>query len=502
MSAELSASNVRLLIIDDQIGEANSSHQRAFLRAYTHPGFEFHFESCAGDKHHDSAKALETLHDHPETDLVLLDVKFGREDDRLGYEILPLMTAHFPSIPVLMMSSVDRDVESLGRCLEDGAVGFVPKGQKPEAFRKAIIQALTIARSHVLLGQSAPLRDLRRQAARLSPYDQIPVLIVGERGTGKDGVARYIHHSGPRSHGPFVAVNCAAFPESLIESELFGAEKGAYTGANTTRIGYLERAKGGVLFLDEIGNMALSVQAKLLRVLQDKMFRRVGVSEEELTADIQLLCATNVDPEVLIHEGKLREDFYDRIAAVIVHTPPLRECISDLAELANHFLQELGLKETKNISRAALQAMMDYSWPGNMRELRRTIQAAVVLSEQASEITLDHLPVVISKKSHTPIASSSQLTPGIASLSDDPVRWPQERLLHELTMAVEAKRRIKVYKGNQWKAEFMRLMYPECMAANAKGFNDLIRRLTKGPWGDSSLAKNKELRQLFEELRA
>ena len=321
---------VKILVIDDQIGETNSPHQRSFLRAYAHSPLEFYFESCGDGNRYTPDKAIQALHEHPETDLVLLDIKFGGEDDRLGYKILPLLTAQFPSIPVLIMSSVDRDVESLGRCLEDGAVGFITKNQNPDAFKTAVTQALAIARSHVLLGQSTLLRELRRQAARLSPYDQIPVLIVGERGTGKDKVARYIHHSGPRSHGPFVAVNCAAIPESLVEVELFGAEKGAYTGAVAIRIGYLERASGGVLFLDEIGNMAVAAQAKLLRVLQDRTFRRVGVSEYEITADIQLICATNIEPNTFIREGKLREDFYDRIAAVTIFTPPLRDCISDL----------------------------------------------------------------------------------------------------------------------------------------------------------------------------
>ena len=216
---------IRTLVIDDQIGEANSPHQRAFLRAYGQPPLEFCFESCASAGRYDATKAVHAVHDHPETDLVLLDIKFGSEDDRLGYKILPLLSAQFPAIPVLIMSSVDRDIESLGRCLEDGAVGFVSKDQKPEAFQKAVDLALKMARSHVLLGQSPPLRELRRQAARLSPYDQIPVLIVGERGTGKDKVARYIHHAGPRAHGPFIAVNCAAIPEMLVEAELFGAER-------------------------------------------------------------------------------------------------------------------------------------------------------------------------------------------------------------------------------------------------------------------------------------
>lgn len=491
-----------ILVIDDQIGEPNSVHQKSFLRAYGRLPFQFSFETCAVSGRYKAEKAIQSLKENPDTDLVLLDIKFGANDDRLGYKILPLLTSQFPSVPVLILSSVDRDIESLGRCLEDGAVGFISKSQTTDSFQKAIEQALAIAHSHVLLGQSGPLRELRRQAARLSPYDQIPVLIVGERGTGKDAVARYIHHSGPRNQGPFVAVNCAAIPETLIESELFGAEKGAYTGASTTRIGYLERARGGVLFLDEIGNMALSAQATLLRVLQDKKFRRVGVTEEELTADIQLICATNVEPAVLIREGRLKEDFYDRIAAVTIQTPPLRDCISDLPELAGHFLYELDLKEKKTISAEAMKALQGYSWPGNMRELKRTIQSAVVLSEQSGKITPAHLPSNVLKKniSNGYASNGSNSIPSL--LPDDPAQWARERLLVELRMAVAAKKRIQGYKGNLWKAEFMRQMYPECRAANAKGFNDLLRRLTKAPWGDPSFADDKEMRLLIEELQA
>jgi len=490
-------STVRILVVDDQIGEANSPHQRAFLRAYAHPPFEFHFESCAADGRYDSAKAVQALHNHPETDLVLLDIKFGSEDDRLGYEILPLLTAQFPAVPVLIMSSMDRDIESLGRCLEDGAVGFVTKDQKPEAFQKAIDQALTIARSHVLLGQSAPLRELRRQAARLSPYDQIPVMIVGERGTGKERVARYIHHNGSRSSGPFVAVNCAGLAESLLEAELFGAEKGAYTGATETRVGYLERANHGVLFLDEIGNMPLSTQVKLLRALQDKSFRRVGVSEVELTSDFHVICATNVEPAELIAKGRLREDFYDRVAAVMVRTPPLRDCRGDIPELANHFLRELGLQNKKRLSSKVLRTLNDYSWPGNVRELGRVLQQAVVFAEKASVIEMVHLP-----DKYRPVAARAVKHPAeTVTLSADSSAWPRERLLGELRLCIEAKNRIQRYKGKQWKAEFMRLLYPDCKAQNAKGFNDLIRRLTKGPWGLRNWTHDPSVSALLNELQ-
>ena len=256
-----------------------------------------------------------------------------------------------------------------------------------------------------------------------------------------------------------------------------------------------------MLFLDEIGNMALPAQAKLLRVLQDRTFRRVGVSEEDLTADIQLICATNVEPETLIRQGKLREDIYDRVAAVTISTPPLRDCMSDLTELAKHFLRELGLVGKKRLSRPALHAMKEHSWPGNMRELRRVVQEAVVRSEQSAEITLEHLPPSVAKKARQMATRSTGSAIDEVALPDDSTEWPRERLLAELQIAVAAKRRIQAYKGSQWKAEFMRLLYPNCKAANAKGFEDLIKRLTKGPWGDPDLTTDDRASSLLNLLR-
>jgi DNA-binding NtrC family response regulator len=489
-----------ILVLDDELGVAGSPHQSAFRRAYRNLPFDFLFESCRFGTNFNVGLGIDALRAHANCDLVLLDLRFGETQDRFGYEILRELTARFSSVPVLMMSSVERDVDALSQCLAEGAVGFVNKNQSPESFLHSVEQALSIAHSHVLLGQSSPLRELRRQAARLSPYDQIPVLIVGERGTGKERVARYIHHNGPRSQGPFVPMNCAGLADSLLEAELFGAEKGAYTGADTARMGYLERANGGVLLLDEIGNMPLAMQAKLLRVLQDFSFRRVGVSANEVTVDFQVLCATNERPQDLIREKRLREDLYDRLAAVTIQTPPLRECRGDIPELARHFLRELGVLERKEISAETLAALGEYEWPGNMRELRRVLQEAVVVSEVSSVIEPRHLPQRIRARD----CAIARVTPELGGhgtlLPNDPAEWPQERLLAELRMATEARERVQRYKGAHWKAEFMRLMYPECKARNAKGFNDLVRRLTKGPWGSAHLEGVEEARRLLREL--
>ena len=226
---------ITILLIDDQIGEEGSAHHRAFLRGHGGLPFQFCFCSARSGKGYSVKAALDYLAELPKVDLVLLDLRFGERDDRLGLNILSEISKRYLGLPVLILSSVERDVSVLGHCLEEGALGFVEKTASSSVFKAAVDRALEMARSYVLIGQSSALRELRRQAARLSPYDQIPVLITGERGTGKERVARYIHHNGPRQSGPFVAVNCAAIPETLIEGEFFGSEKGAYTGSTSRR---------------------------------------------------------------------------------------------------------------------------------------------------------------------------------------------------------------------------------------------------------------------------
>jgi DNA-binding NtrC family response regulator len=496
MSIVSSANQRTILVVDDQIGATGSLQQKGFLRNYDALPFHFVFESCEAQGGYAVEPALAVVAREDDVTLVLLDLSFGPDDLLLGLDILQQLTARFPSLPVLIMSALERDVDMLGRCLEDGAVGFVEKHRTPEYLRRAIEQAVALMESNVLLGQSAPLKELRRQAARLSPYDQIPVVVLGERGTGKERVARYIHQSGPRRQGPFVAVNCAGVPDALFEAEFFGAEKGAYTGADVQRKGYLERAHGGTLFLDEVGTLPLAMQAKLLRVLQERKFGRLGSSHEDLSSAFQLISATNSVPEELVASGQLREDFYDRIAAVTIHTPPLRACLSDLPLLASHYLQKL-VGDRKSLAESTLSVMMTYQWPGNVRELQRVIQEAVVRSEDSSVLAIEHLPARLSP---TAIAKS----PEAVEAPEPPggKDWHRQRLLAELRLAVEAKRTIAEYKGRQWKAEFMRVMYPHAKAQNAKGFADLIKRLTSGPWGDPDAHSDSEMRSLLNELQS
>lgn len=235
---------------------------------------------------------------------------------------------------------------------------------------------------HEMLGESRPLRELRRLLGKLAPTES-PVLIRGESGTGKELVARTLHNQSHRRSKPFVAINCAAIPEHLIQSELFGYEQGAFSGAHERRIGRIEAADGGTLFLDEIGDLPLDTQANLLRFLQDKQIERMG-GRESVAVDVRIVAATHVDLEAAIRKKRFREDLYYRLNVLQVGTAPLRERHGDLALLANHFAhfysQETG-RRARNFSQDALVAMGKHDWPGNVRELANRVRRGLVLAE-------------------------------------------------------------------------------------------------------------------------
>lgn len=233
-----------------------------------------------------------------------------------------------------------------------------------------------------IIGSSPTMRTIHTSTAKVAETD-VPVLILGESGTGKELVANAIHRLSARKKGPFSAINCGAIPETLLESELFGNEKGAFTGASTNRRGKLEYAQGGTLFLDEIGDLAPGVQVKLLRFLQEKVIERVG-GREPISVDCRVVAATNRDLEKAVKENRFREDLYFRLAVLKIVLPPLRERGSDVIEIATHlvdsFSKELK-RPPKKFSRPALEAMQKYNWPGNVRELQNKIRRALVLAE-------------------------------------------------------------------------------------------------------------------------
>ncbi|MGE0639431.1 MAG: sigma 54-interacting transcriptional regulator [Thermoanaerobaculia bacterium] len=251
--------------------------------------------------------------------------------------------------------------------------------------------------AHRALGRSPAWKKVLSDALQVAATEST-VLVTGESGTGKEVVARFLHRGSPRARGPFVALNCAALPEQLLESELFGHERGAFTGALQARTGRIEQAAGGLLFLDEIGEMAPALQAKLLRVLQEREFQRVGGSRT-LKADVRVVAATNRDPRRAMERGEFREDLYYRLSVFEIHLPPLRERPDDILVLAEAFLEEIGAsigRPAAGISEDAREQLLAHSWPGNVRELRNAIERAVILC-RGGLVTREHLPLSLAR---------------------------------------------------------------------------------------------------------
>lgn len=249
-----------------------------------------------------------------------------------------------------------------------------------------------------MFGESNQTKALRRLIARIAPTDT-PVMIRGESGSGKELVARALHTQSPRKDAPFIAMNCGAIPEQLIQSELFGHEKGAFTGAHQRKVGRIESAHSGTLFLDEIGDLPLELQANLLRFLQEKQIERVG-SHETLSVDVRVLAATHVDLEAAVREGRFREDLYYRLNVLEIHTTPLRERTTDIIPMARHFahlyIAETG-RRPRNFSPGAIQALLRHDWPGNARELANRVRRGMVLADgreiEASDLGLETTPL-------------------------------------------------------------------------------------------------------------
>src|SRR5438270_1264496 len=305
-------------------------------------------------------------------------------------------------------SYTEADVPAARRIADLVALAFAHERLAEEARRRAEAQERAIqlegrvarltaeldaAEGHRAIGTSKPWREVLTQAAKVAPAETT-VLLTGESGTGKEVVAHLIHRGSRRAEGPFVALNCAALPEALLESELFGYEKGAFTGAVSARAGRLEQAGGGTLFLDEVGEMSPAVQAKFLRVLQEREFQRLG-GTRTLKADVRVVAATNRDLKAAMTQGAFRKDLYYRLHVFAIHLPPLRERPEDILPLLEHFLSQLGPvvigRPAAGISREAREQFLGYAWPGNVRELRNAVERALILCE-GGLINPEHLP--------------------------------------------------------------------------------------------------------------
>jgi DNA-binding NtrC family response regulator len=355
------------------------------------------FEKHSADVAENGLAGLEKI-DATHFDLVFCDIKMEGLD---GMEVLKKVHTEHPDIPVVMISghgTIDIAVESI----KLGAYDFIAKPLDlnrilitvKNALDKTVLVQETkslkkkIENKYQMIGESAPLGDIRQMISKVSTTDA-RVLITGGNGTGKELVARAIHDQSNRVTGPFVEVNCAAIPSELIESELFGHEKGAFTSAIKQRKGKFEQAENGTIFLDEVGDMSLSAQAKVLRALQEHKISRVG-GDGDITINVRVIAATNKDLKEEIAAGRFREDLYHRLSVILIKVPSLKDRKDDIPMLADHFLKDICLEmgmQKKDIDADAIEMLKTYSWTGNIREFRNVIERLIILSEKT--ITID-----------------------------------------------------------------------------------------------------------------
>ncbi|MFN8586450.1 MAG: sigma-54 dependent transcriptional regulator [Candidatus Eisenbacteria bacterium] len=384
-----------LLIVDDERSLRFSIGEWARDEGYTP------HEAATG------REALEAIREQG-VDAVLLDLKLGDED---GLKLLKAIRELDATVPVVMLTG-HGTVEHAVRAIKMGAYDFMLKPPDLDHLGVVLERALEHARlrrevdhlrastasAQPIVGDSPTLAKALQRLERAAKSGTSTVLIRGETGSGKELMARYLHDKSARASGPFIELNCSAIPEQLLESELYGHERGAFTDAKRFKKGLFELADGGTLFLDEIGEMAPQLQAKLLRVLETRTFRRVG-GHADITVDVRVVAATHRDLSKMVAEGRFREDLYFRLNVVPVEIPPLRERAGDVAKLAEHFVarfcRELG-RPLVRVDERALALMLAYAWPGNVRELKNVIER-VVLLEADEEILPEHLPAEMSR---------------------------------------------------------------------------------------------------------
>jgi DNA-binding NtrC family response regulator len=324
-------------------------------------------------------------------DVVLCDIKMPKLD---GIEFLQKASEHNPDVPIIMISG-HGNIETAVEAVKKGAYDFI---QKPPDLNRLLITIRNakerntlvsetkslkrrVTRVQDMIGESAPIKKIKETIAKVAPTEA-RIMITGENGVGKELVARWIHEKSNRADGPLVEVNCAAIPSELIESELFGHEKGSFTSAIKQRIGKFEQANGGTLFLDEIGDMSLSAQAKVLRALQEGKITRVG-ADKDISVDVRVIAATNKDLLKEVEEKRFRLDLYHRLGVILIHVPSLNERRDDIPLLVDRFLQDIcndyGIAP-KAISDDAVKQLQGYNWTGNVRELRNVVERLVILS--------------------------------------------------------------------------------------------------------------------------
>ena len=426
--------SARILVVDDDLGI-----RETLEGVLTDEGHRVRTASTR-------VEALGLLRSHP-ADLVLLDLKMP---DVTGFDLLCEIRSAVPETPIVMLTAYGT-IKTAVDAIKLGASDFVTKPFNLDEVRRVIRSCCqptdsdagrrlhgargphTIPPKPVftkMVGASEAMRQVYDIVFRVAAHD-VTVLITGESGTGKELVAEAIHHNSHRSEGPLVKLNCAALPETLLESELFGHEKGAFTGAGEQRVGRFELAERGTLFLDEISSTSPSMQAKLLRVLQEGEFERVG-GKHVLHANARIVAATNRDLKDLVERGLFREDLYYRLNVVPIELPPLRERKSDICLLVQHFIGELNAafgKSFAGVSEDAMGILVDYLWPGNVRELRNVLAKAMLLGDepyiQAVDLLLEP-PAAEPPMAHVPPAGSAEGSQASLSERDAIIQALQE----------------------------------------------------------------------------
>jgi two-component system response regulator AtoC len=379
-------------------------------------------------------------------DLILLDVRLPDMD---GLDAIPRCRDLAPETPIIVMTAHGTRQIAMN-AITRGAYDFFTKPLKMPEFQVVVSRALDRRRLQQqvkvlregqvaggfeeLIGKSESLKRVTDMANRAAPTD-LTVLIHGESGTGKELMARAIHRLSVRKEGPFIPVNCAAIPEGLLESELFGHERGAFTGAIRARPGRFELAREGTLFLDEIGDMPVAMQAKILRVLQERQFERVG-GTRAIDADVRVIAATHQDLESLAGEGRFRSDLFYRLQGVRLVMPPLRERIDDLPLLVTHLLERAAQRlwrQPATVSTEALRCLWTYPWPGNIRELQHVLEGAMVLSDGV--ILPEHLPPAVQRGAKTPATGDPTAPVVTGSLDEALEEWERRAILDALQKA-------------------------------------------------------------------
>lgn len=432
-------SGERILVVDDEQEILVSCFKILRDRGYQ-------VSTCA-----DGTEALACLRKYP-FDLLLIDLKMPGKD---GIQILEEAKKIDPEAEVIIFTGY-ATIESAVAAIKKGAFDYIQKPFTADQLSIAVEKALEhrrlirenkqlrlqVAGTHGfenIIGRSPQMQLVIEMARKVAPTDA-NILLRGESGTGKELLARAIHASSRRAHGPFVPIDCAALPETLLESELFGYEKGAFTGAHKTKRGLLELAHTGTVFLDEIGELPSSLQAKLLRTLQEREFRRLG-GERIISVDIRLISSTNRDLEREVAKGRFREDLYFRLKVVEIELPPLRARVGDIPLLAAHFLEKYRSqyqKPVRGLAPEVLEVLQAYSWPGNVRELENTIERAVALAEQEM-IQLSELPDYITYRSSASLMDASSGTPPLDVIRQKSAEAVQKPYLIQL---------LRRHKGN------------------------------------------------------